>query len=97
MKESNIAQQKSKEKGNLDNEISKNQTDAINSKPKKMLSQFEISQLSFKNEKLSEEVKSLKAQIVNLNDSFYKSIVIGNGIYYMIKNQIQLKINIQKR
>ena len=35
MKESNIAQQKSKEKGNLDNEISKNQTDAINSKPKK--------------------------------------------------------------
>ena len=40
MKESNIAQQKSKEKGNLDNEISKNQTDAINSKPKKMLTDY---------------------------------------------------------
>ena len=75
MKESNIAQQKSKEKGNLDNEISKNQTDAINSKPKKMLSQFEISQLSFKNEKLSEEVKSLKAQIVNLNDKINEQLV----------------------
>ena len=39
--------------------------DTTNQKQKKQLSQFEISQLSFKNEKLNEEVKSLKAQIIN--------------------------------
>ena len=70
----------------------KNQTDAINSKPKKMLSQFEISQLSFKNEKLSEEVKSLKAQIVNLNDKINEQLVTITNIMKQKFQQILNKI-----
>ena len=46
-----------------------------NSKPKKPLTQFEISQLSFKNEKLNEEVKSLKAQIISLNDKINEQLI----------------------
>ena len=50
-------------------------TDTNNIKPKKPLSQFEISQLSYKNEKLNEEVKSLKAQIIELNDKINEQLV----------------------
>ena len=45
------------------------------SQSKKPLSQFEISQLSFKNEKLNDEVKSLKTQIISLNDKINEQII----------------------
>ena len=75
MKESNNSSQNSNEKENPNKEIPNKAIDSINSKPKKVLSQFEISQLSFKNDKLNEEVKSLKAQIVNLNDKINEQLV----------------------
>ena len=43
--------------------------------PKKPLSQFESIQLSLKNQKLNDEVKSLKAQILNLNDKINEQTV----------------------
>ncbi len=43
--------------------------------PKKPLSQFECIQLSLKNQKLNDEVKSLKAQILNLNDKINEQTV----------------------
>ena len=52
-----------------------NTKDINNQKPKKPLSQFEISQLSFKNEKLNDEVKSLKAQIIELNDKINEQMI----------------------
>ena len=50
-------------------------TNIDNIKPKKQLTQFEISQISTKNEKLTEEVKSLKAQIVTLNDKINEQLI----------------------
>ena len=46
-----------------------------NETPKKPLSQFECIQLSLKNQKLNDEVKSLKAQILNLNDKINEQTV----------------------
>ena len=68
------------------NNSSQTKTSETTSNPqsKKPLSQFEISQLSFKNEKLNDEVKSLKTQIISLNDKINEQIIN----YSTIKSQI---------
>ena len=79
MNTSNNPPETSTEKDKSQKEIisskSDNTVDTTNQKQKKQLSQFEISQLSFKNEKLNEEVKSLKAQIINLNDKINEQMI----------------------
>ena len=48
-------------------------------KQSKSLSQFEINQLMNKNEKLTEEIKNLKIQIISLNDKVNEQIITINN------------------
>ena len=48
-------------------------------KPSKSLSQFEINQLMNKNEKLTEEIKNLKIQVISLNDKVNEQIITINN------------------
>ena len=79
MNQPNNPPETSSEKDNSQNEKISSKSDKTidtnNPKQKKQLSEFEISQLSFKNEKLNEEVKSLKAQIINLNDKINEQMI----------------------
>ena len=79
MNQPNNPPETSTEKNNSQNEKISSKSDKTidtnNPKQKKQLSQFEISQLLFKNEKLNEEVKSLKAQIINLNDKINEQMI----------------------
>ena len=77
---SDITEQQTKESNNttsetlLDKEIDK-EKEKINKK----LSEFEINELIKKNEKLIEEVKTLKIQIVSLNVKINEQIITINN------------------
>ena len=81
------------------NNSSQTKTSETTSNPqsKKPLSQFEISQLSFKNEKLNDEVKSLKTQIISLNDKINEQMItITNNKLLYDKESNTLKENYTK-
>ena len=59
----------------ISNSTKNSSSNITTSQSKKPLSQFEISQLSFKNEKLNDEVKSLKTQIISLNDKINEQLI----------------------
>jgi len=75
MIQSNNPPENNEKPPNINDQTKNNTLNVSTTQSKKPLSQFEISQLSFKNEKLNEEVKSLKSQIISLNDKINEQMI----------------------
>ena len=73
---SDMTEQTIKDNITTNSEIISNKEKQKNIKP---LSQFEVTELIDKNEKLTEEVKNLKNQIVSLNDKINEQIITINN------------------